>query len=105
MGFDTALQQNDVGITFIVTVVEQDGVTPQNISSGTSLTIYLIRPDSSVISGSATFVTDGTNGQIQYISQNGDLSIIGIYKIQASYSVSSNVLYTQKTQFLVEPNF
>lgn len=105
MGFDTALQQNDVGITFIVTVVKQDGVTPQDISTATGLTIYLIKPDMSVVTGNAALVNAGTDGQMFYISQAGDLGQVGIYRIQGSYLVGSNILYTSKTSFLVEPNF
>ncbi len=105
MGFDTVFQQNNVGVTFIVTVVEEDGKTPQDISQATSTTIYLRRPDQSVISGSNGFVTDGTDGQIYYISLTGDLGVAGIYKIQGCYMVGGNVFCTQEQYFLVEPNF
>lgn len=105
MSLTTTLQQNDIGITFTVTVTKQDGVTSQDISSATSLIIYLIQPDGSVITGSASFVNTGTDGQMQYISQTGDLYQVGIYKIQGEYMVGGNTFYTEKTQFLVESNF
>lgn len=105
MSFDTSLQQNCVGITFIVVVTQQDGVTPQDISGATSLNMFLTKPDLSISSNEATFVTDGTDGKMQYTTQSGELSTIGIYKVQGEYISGSGVFYTQKTYFIVEPNF
>jgi hypothetical protein len=105
VSFDTALQQYDVGVTFIVTVVQQDGITPQDISSATSTNIYIYRPDSSVLTESASFVTDGTDGQIQYVSGTDDLILFGLYKIRGSYSIGVDIIYTQRTQFLVQPTY
>ncbi len=105
MPLDDAFQQNDIGVTFIVTVLQEDGKTPQDISDANSLNIFLIQPNLNVIEGPANFVTSGNDGQIYYISRSGDLGQVGIYKIQASYTVGSYILYTQKTNFLVEPNF
>lgn len=105
MSLDTVFQQNDIGITLIIEVLQQDGETPQDISPATALNIYLTQPNMSLITCAANFVSSGNDGQMYYISQSGDLGQVGIYKIQGSYNVGPDILYTQKTNFLVEPNF
>lgn len=104
MGFDTVLQQNDVGVSLNITVVQQNGVTPIDISSATSLSIYLTQPGMNVITYAANFVNNGIDGLMAAITSAGDLSLVGIYYIQASYSIGKNIKYTDKTNFLVEPN-
>lgn len=104
MSLNTVLQVNDAGINIIVTVMQQDDTTVEDLSAATSKVIYLGRPDGSLISGNASFVTDGTDGKISYLTQTSDLNLIGIYKVQASYVVSGNIKHTDKDQFVVSSN-
>lgn len=98
------LQVNDIGVALTVKIVQNDGQTPINLSSFTSPTIYVTRSDGTLITGVATFTTDGSDGLIQYVTQVGDLSIPGIYKIQASYLVSGSLKHASKDVFVVDPN-
>jgi hypothetical protein len=97
------LQVNDVGTRILVTITS-DGTNPTDLSSATNFTIYLYRPDSRLITGSASLFSDGTDGKIVYISQPSDLTIQGVYKIQATYQISGNLQHTNKDVFCVEPN-
>lgn len=105
MSLSTVLQQNDSGITFLITIVQQDGKTAQDISNASSLTMCITRSDGSVIHGGSFFVTNGQDGQMFYISGPTDLGVVGIYKIRGQWSVGANTFYTNKALFLVEPNF
>ena len=98
------VQVDDDGIIIRVTVKENDKVTPVDLSTATSILIYLYRPDGALISGSATFTTDGSDGKIEYITQTNDLSVQGMYKIQARYMIGGHSKKTNTSNFLVEPN-
>ena len=98
------LQVNDVGIQLITTIKNSDGVTPINLSTATNLTIYIYRPDSELIVGPASLVTDGTDGRIQYTTQTTDLTVPGIYRIQATYQIGGNLKHTDRSVFCIEPN-
>ncbi len=98
------LQVDDSGINIIVTVTQSDGTTPIDISQAGSMFIYIYRPDGGLITGTASFVTDGTDGKIQYISQANDFTIQGVYKIQAKYIIGGNNKRTERSTFVVEPN-
>ena len=98
------LQVNDIGVKIITTITNSDGVTPIDLSSATNLTIYIYRPDSLLITGIASLVNDGTDGKIQYITQITDLSVHGVYRIQASYQIGGNIKHSDRSVFCVEPN-
>jgi hypothetical protein len=104
MPLNTALQLNDTGIDIIATVVQQDNVTPVDMSLASTITIYIYRPDGALITGTATVVTNGKDGQIQYITQPTDLTVQGVYKIQAKYTIGGNTKRTDINTFCVEPN-
>ena len=104
MGVNTYIQQNDVGVAVQIQIVQNDGKTPVNLSTDTGLTIDMYRPDGSNLSYPASFVNSGSDGLIQYISQSGDFSIAGLYKIQAAYLVGGNIKHTDTGSFLVNRN-
>ncbi len=104
MPLNDFLQVDDSSIDLIVTVTQSDGTTPIDISQASSIFIYLYRPDGGLITGNASFLTDGTDGKIQYITQINDCNIQGIYKIQAKYIIGGATKRTEKSSFVVEPN-
>lgn len=99
----TVIQKNDEGVAFLVQVNDQDG-NAINLSSASSINILFEKPDKTFVSKTASFVTDGTDGQIEYISITGDLNMVGRWQIQASYIKSSNLKYTSKDTFIVDSN-
>lgn len=104
MALSDFLQIDDSGIALVVTVTASDGTTPINLSSASNFTIYIYRPDGRLITGTASLYTNGLDGKIQYITQSTDLTVQGVYKVQASYQLSGNLKHTSKDIFCVEPN-
>lgn len=104
MPIDTFLQQNDTGIGITITIVQNDGSTPVDLSNSSSQTIYIYRPDSILLTYVASFVTNGSDGKIQCVTDITDLNITGLYKVQAKYIIAGNVKHSEKGNFLVEPN-
>lgn len=78
---------NDVGSVFSVTVME-DGAA-FNLSTATTLTLRLRKPDGSVISRPAALYTDGTDGRVFYATVTGDLDQPGAWRGQMYIALPS----------------
>jgi hypothetical protein len=66
----------DIGTILEITLL--NGNTPANLSEATILQLRLLKPRSTdYIVRKAVFVTDGTDGKLRYIWQEGDLDITG----------------------------
>jgi hypothetical protein len=92
----------DIGTEFRITITEDSGIV--DLSSSTNITITFSRPDGTINSVSAGFYTDGTDGIISYQSIEGDLTVAGMYKIQAKVEFSSQMYYSSIQTFRVYPN-
>jgi len=79
-GFQSC-QQGDVGVSLIVAVVDPNG-DPIDLHTATSLKIRIGAPDNTSKDAVAGFLTDGSDGQIVYATQAGDLAQAGEYEIQ-----------------------
>ncbi len=75
------IHQNDT-VQFIVTISNDNGVV--NISTANITQLIFQRPlTCGNLVVNANFLTDGSDGNISYITQSGDLGIVGLYKLQA----------------------
>lgn len=92
----------DVGTVFEVTV-QENGVA-LNISTATTKQILLRKPDGTVLTKSAAFVTNGTDGKISYTTIAGDLSSEGQWKIQAYIVLTTGSWHSDAQRFDVFPN-
>lgn len=83
---EDAFHVGDVGAVFVVQVTEWDEDTQAfvavNISGATTLTIYLTKPNGTVLTKTASLDTTGTDGKMKYTTVSGDLSVAGTWKIQ-----------------------
>lgn len=86
-------QQGDIGVSIIVAVTDPDGF-PVNLRTATSLTIRLQMPDQTTKNFTAVFLTDGSDGQIVYVTQTGDLSQAGEYGVQGIVVINAITKYT-----------
>ena len=82
------IQLGFIGAAIIITVVELDENGLEvvvDISAATSLQIQFKKPDTArtVVVKTASKVTDGTDGKLQYITILDDLDLIGIWEVQA----------------------
>jgi len=107
MAFVEQAQFNDIGTVFRVTVYDTTKTGTSviaNISDATVLNIYFRRPDGTSFTRTATFTDDGTDGQIQYTTVDGDLNQVGTWAIQAYVSTPSGSWRTNTANFRVYEN-
>lgn len=95
------IRVGNIGTIFRFTVQDQDG-TAVDLSSATTLEIRFKKPDRSVITRTAVFTTDGTNGQIQYTTVSGDLDIDGSWKRQAHVIIPAGDFWSSVVDFKVK---
>jgi hypothetical protein len=72
-----------VGIPLRATIIDPATCAPLDISSATTLEFWTRKPDATVATWTASFVTDGTDGRIEYITQSGDLDTAGTWILEA----------------------
>ena len=107
MAFVEQAQVNDIGTVFRVTVYDTTNTgstTIADISDATVLKFYFRLPDDSTIVRNASFTTDGSDGVIQYITVDGDLSCEGTWTIQGYIETPSGIWRTNTANFKVYEN-
>lgn len=83
---------NDVGITFRVTMQENDAAL--NVSSATALRIYLKKPDGTIVENTATLYTDGSDGTIEYkTALSSELDQRGKWQFRGRVDFSATEIY------------
>lgn len=95
----------DIGTALRCTILDEDSVAV-NLSSASSITIKLLKPDSTIVTFTGALYTDGTDGIVQYVTATAnDLDQSGIWKIQAivTFGVSDSH-YSNLRTFRVHPN-
>ena len=93
---------DDVGTALVVTISE-DG-TAVDIGTATTKQIILQSPDGTTLTKTATLVTDGADGQMQYFTLSGDLDAAGVWKIQARVVLPTGEWRSSVEEFLVYEN-
>ena len=103
MATSTDIHINDVGTTFLVTIVDND--IPVDLSSGSSNLMLFLKPDGTFISRPAVFNTNGTDGVIKYTTVDGDLDQQGYWSLGAVVTTSSGKWTATAVQFMVRSTF
>ncbi len=93
---------NDIGTTFEVTIKDDGQVV--DISAVTLKQILFKRPNGFLLTKTANFVTDGTDGRMDYISVDGDLGQIGNWSIQAKITLGGGTWNSEIKPFEVFKN-
>jgi hypothetical protein len=96
----TRIHKGDTGTEFQFTIKDQDG-TIVNLSTATVKKVKFKRPDTSILIKDATFVTDGIDGKIKYVTLSTDLNAAGFWVVQGYVEVGSGKWHSNKTSFLV----
>ena len=96
-------QESNDGIQLAVTVVDQNG-NPVNIRNASALALALLRPDGTTRKLTATLLTSGIDGGLQYTTVAADLPQAGIYQIQARYTIGGQKQTTRWGAFTVAAN-
>jgi hypothetical protein len=72
-----------------------------DISAATTKEIKFLKPDSTLVTKSASFVTNGTDGYIQYVATSGFLDVAGWWRMSAYIIQSGTAFSTDYTTFKV----
>lgn len=96
------IHKNDIGTVFRATIKETGVVL--DISNATTKEFYFFKPSCTVVTQTAGFLTDGTNGIMQYITTTGDLDEVGTWKIQGHIVTASGNWRTDIKKFEVYEN-
>ena len=86
MAFTEPAHVNDIGTTFRVTVYDATstgGSAIANISAASTKQMIFSRSDGTPFTKTAVFTTDGSDGDIEYVSVDGDLNMAGTWHLQA----------------------
>jgi hypothetical protein len=100
---DIIIQQGSIGTVFEIEITGKDG-TPVDVSLATVKTIKFRKPDKSVVSKNASFLTDGVNGIIIYSTETGVIDQPGIWSMQAIITIPDGYYPSQITNFTVKGN-
>ena len=101
MSFDNIVK-NDYGQVAQVTIIDTDTDAAADIS-GYSTTIQMVftAPDGTETEKTATFVTDGTDGVIQYTIENGLIDASGKWAVRGRVAGTSSRLSSVRHYFTV----
>jgi hypothetical protein len=97
------IHQNDIGTEIRVQIVDCNNVAV-DISLASNMQILFKKPSGSLLTKSATFVTDGSDGYIYYTIADGDLDEIGSWKVQAIVTLGSYIWHSSFESFKVHRN-
>lgn len=99
----------DVGTAVQLTMFERDPVTAEvaaaDISAATALALKFRKPDGTVVTKTAAFVTDGTDGLLQYVTQAGDLDAAGRWQVEGEITVPGGFFSTEIYRMKVERSY
>ena len=98
------IHYNDVGSPLRVTLSDSQTGAVVDISDAVTLQIILQKPDGTTLTKTAVFVTDGTNGQLQYVTVDGDLNAVGNWQLQVYYVGASGSWKSNMAKFRVWEN-
>lgn len=96
------IHEGDIGTKLLITITDDGSVV--DISSASTLSIFIKKPNGTVLSRTGTLETDGTDGKMYYITLAGDLDVAGNYKIQAKVVLTSGSYFSSTATFKVHCN-
>jgi len=93
---------NDFGVDITLTVIDQD-CAPVSLVSSTARQFELMKPDGTIVTKTAVFVTDGSDGKLKYTVESGVLDALGTWSVRAKITEGLTKLYrTEQIQFVVK---
>jgi hypothetical protein len=93
---------NDIGTVFRVTLY--DGEDLLDCSAALDIKIIFQKANGTRVEKDAVFMTDGTDGIIQYVAVDGDINVIGNWKIQGYIQLPSGKWKSNVEKFKVYAN-
>ena len=96
------IHKGDIGTALTVEIQENEVAVP--IDTAETIKIILKKPTGEVLIKDAAFVTDGSDGQIRYVTVAGDLDCSGEWKIQGKVVMPSGTWNSEVDKFEVYDN-
>jgi len=94
----------DYGQVIVLTIIDTDTEAAADVSAyATTIQVQLSDPALNVATETATFVTDGSDGLVQYTLADGDIDEAGEWRIRARVTSASAVLSSVWESFKVKP--
>src|SRR5688572_23744786 len=75
------IQVGVIGLVITLTITEDDVAV--NIASATTKQIKIRKPDGTLMTKTAAFTTNGSDGKVTYTTVADDIDLVGEYKAQA----------------------
>ena len=97
------IHQNDIGTVIKVQISDCSDVAI-DVSAADTKQIVFKKPSGELVTKTASFFTDGTDGIISYTIISGDLSEIGTWKVQGIVTIGSNTWHSSFESFKVYRN-
>lgn len=97
------IHKNDI-IKFKIRFVDSDSGSVVDVSAATTLMIKFRKPDQTAVQQTATFTTDGSDGYIEYTTDNTDLDQSRMWHIQGFVSGVGLQNSTELGHFEVKKN-
>jgi hypothetical protein len=105
---EESLQVGAIGAKIEVLIVEFDNAAnadaPVDLSSASTLSIRLKRPDNTTVSRTGIISTNGTDGKMHMLTIDGDINIEGTYYIQGKVIFAGWDGYSSVGKFEVNDN-
>ena len=96
-------QVANAGIQLVVQFLDANG-DPLDISGATSLQIAIQQPDGTQVLTAASYVSNGIDGQLYYVTTATDLLEAGLCYVQGQVVVGGSTLTTALGQFEASAN-
>jgi hypothetical protein len=87
----------------LYTTVRNESRDIVNISAATALTFYLRKPNGKRLTLTPALRGDGTDGELEYITDADTLDVPGVYYFQAAVTLGGIVYLSDTSSFLVSP--
>jgi hypothetical protein len=94
---------NDIGTKFNFNIVDESGAVI-DLSVATFKELRFSKPNGSVVTKTPTFLTNGTDGKIYYVTVLNDLDQVGEWKVQFKTDLPSWQGYSDIGKFKVYEN-
>lgn len=101
------LHVGDIGTIIRVTLQDTNSScvsSALNVSSASTITFTFKKPDGSKITRNGGFTTDGSDGQVQYTTVDGDLDQCGEWRVQLYLVLTSGSWRSEIGRFRVIDN-
>ena len=101
---------DDIGTDLIMTIYECDCSTDPcteavaSLTGSTSMQMFIKQPDGDLLTRTASFVTDGSDGKIHYVTVTGDFDESGEYGLQGKVVSSAGSWRTEIEYIKVQKN-